>query len=141
MNEHSHRRFFPALLMAPFLLQVGCARFGGQGGYIGYILLNSSAATSSQASASTTTASVKHVFVTTGTTNGLIGGVGGFASADTFCNADAGKPSGGGTYKSMIVDAVSRIACTNCFSCSVRSGWMSSLPQYVPSKIRVSRRG
>ncbi|MBK8393748.1 MAG: DUF1554 domain-containing protein [Leptospiraceae bacterium] len=39
------------------------------------------------------------------------------STADSLCNADAGKP-GGGTYKAMIVVATARVACTTS-NCSV----------------------
>ena len=59
------------------------------------------------------------IFVTTGTSDGLIG-AGGIAEADAFCMADAGYP-GTGTYKALIVDGTNRIACTTA-NCSGGAG-------------------
>jgi hypothetical protein len=55
----------------------------------------------------------KKMFVTTNTTDGNMGGV---AGADALCASDPGKPTGGGTYKALIVDGAARVACTtaNC---------------------------
>lgn len=40
----------------------------------------------------------------------------GISGLDNQCNSDENKPSGGGTYKAMVVDGANRIACTsaNC---------------------------
>ncbi|EED35397.1 conserved hypothetical protein [Luminiphilus syltensis NOR5-1B] len=45
------------------------------------------------------TAPDKRLFVTR---SGYVGGLGGIAGADAKCNADANKPSDGGTYKAML---------------------------------------
>lgn len=52
-------------------------------------------------------------FVTASNTDGNLGGI---AGADNLCDIDPNKPSGGGTYKAMIVDGTARVACTtaNC---------------------------
>lgn len=53
------------------------------------------------------------IFITATTSNGSFGGA---AAADAICNADANKPTGGGTYKAMLADGTDRRACTtdNC---------------------------
>ncbi|MCB1200942.1 MAG: DUF1554 domain-containing protein [Leptospiraceae bacterium] len=55
----------------------------------------------------------KKIFVTDATYNGNLGG---FSGADDKCNSDGNKPSGGGTYKAMLVDGTNRRACStaNC---------------------------
>ena len=55
----------------------------------------------------------KTLFVTAAGYNGNLGGVSG---ADAKCMADANKPSDGKTYKAMLTDGSTRIACTsaNC---------------------------
>ena len=42
----------------------------------------------------------RRIFVTNST---FTGNMGGFSGADTLCNADSNKPSGGGTYKALLV--------------------------------------
>lgn len=56
---------------------------------------------------------VKKIFVTAVNRNGNLGGISG---ADAICASDANKPSGGSTYKAMVVDGSTRVACTsnNC---------------------------
>ncbi|EID99722.1 PF07588 family protein [Leptospira licerasiae serovar Varillal str. VAR 010] len=41
---------------------------------------------------------------------------GGLSGLDSQCNSDSNKPSGGGTYKALVVDGTNRVACTsaNC---------------------------
>lgn len=57
-------------------------------------------------------ASVYKIFITASTYNGNLGGISG---ADAKCQADSNKPATG-TFKAMLVDGVSRTACTtdNC---------------------------
>jgi hypothetical protein len=51
----------------------------------------------------------KRIFVTAATHNGNLGGV---AGADARCMSDSNKPGGTSTYKALIVDGSSRVACT-----------------------------
>jgi len=57
--------------------------------------------------------SEKIIFVSATTSQGNLGGVSG---ADTICDADANRPSCGGTYKAMLSDYLNRQACStiNC---------------------------
>lgn len=64
-------------------------------------------------------ASQRRLFVTSSTTNGNMGGVTG---ADTLCSSDANKPTDGGTYKAVLVDAsLNRRACASG-NCTVAAG-------------------
>jgi hypothetical protein len=54
----------------------------------------------------------KIIFITNTTTTGNIGSI---AAADAICMADANKPADAATYKAMIVDGTSRVACTTPF--------------------------
>ncbi|MCR9141893.1 MAG: DUF1554 domain-containing protein [bacterium] len=71
-------------------------------------------ATSSSSSSSTGCAGSGHclMFVT----NAAVTVTTGIAGLDSQCQSNASKPSGGGTYKALIVDGTNRIACTtaNC---------------------------
>ena len=60
----------------------------------------------------------KKIFVTDATYNGNLGG---FSGADDKCNSDGNKPSGGGTYKAMLVDGTNRRACSTA-NCSGGTG-------------------
>ena len=53
------------------------------------------------------------IFITTGTYSGDLGGIQG---ADEICNSDLGRPRDGNTYKALLSDGISRVACTsaNC---------------------------
>lgn len=69
-------------------------------------------------------ASQRRLFVTSSTTNGNIGGVTG---ADTLCSSDANKPTDGGTYKAVLVDAsLNRRACSsaNCTLVTENINWV-----------------
>ncbi len=55
----------------------------------------------------------KRIFLTTGTTAGNWGSI---AAGDTYCNSDAAKPTGTGTYKAM-VGSSGRKACNNAGGC------------------------
>ncbi|HMV76518.1 MAG TPA: DUF1554 domain-containing protein [Leptospiraceae bacterium] len=69
-------------------------------------------------------ASQKRLFVTASATNGNLGGI---AGADSLCGTDANKPTDGGTYKAVIVDALlSRRACSNanCTLISENINWV-----------------
>ncbi len=55
----------------------------------------------------------KRIFLTTATTAGNWGSI---AGGDTFCNSDAGKPTGVGIYKAM-VGSSGRKACNNAGGC------------------------
>lgn len=65
----------------------------------------------------------KILFITAAATNGNLGGI---AGADAFCNADANKPNAS-TYKAMISDGATRIACTTA-SCSGGPGEHTDWP-------------
>lgn len=65
---------------------------------------------------------VCRIFVATATFNGNLGGT---AGADAKCNADAGKPNAS-TYKAILVDGASRIACTAA-NCAPATGVEQSL--------------
>ncbi|MCB1200943.1 MAG: DUF1554 domain-containing protein [Leptospiraceae bacterium] len=60
----------------------------------------------------------RKVFVTDTSYNGNLGG---FSGADEKCNSDGSKPSGGGTYKAMLVDGTNRRACSTA-NCSGGTG-------------------
>ncbi len=62
------------------------------------------------------------IFSTVGVYDGAMGGM---AGADALCEADAGKPNMS-TYKALLVDGVSRIACTtaNCSGGAEGTDWV-----------------
>ncbi len=74
----------------------------------------------------------KRIFVTAGSYSGNLGGV---AGADAYCMSASNKPAGTSTYKALIVDGSSRVACTTA-SCSGGTaehvGWVlaASTPYY-----------
>ena len=82
-----------------------CAKYDAPGSYL--LLLLSGSAT-----ASSTSSSVPKIFVTASLFDGNFGGV---AGADAKCMIDSNYP-GTGTFKALMVDGVSRTACTasNC---------------------------
>lgn len=63
-------------------------------------------------SSGTCSGGLKRIFVTASAYNGNLGGVTG---ADACCMRDGNKPAGTSTYKAMIVDGASRVACTTAF--------------------------
>lgn len=67
-------------------------------------------------------ATQKRLFVTSSSYNGNLGGPTG---ADTKCNADSNKPADGSTYKAVLSDAASRMACStaNCTLVSENVNW------------------
>ncbi len=70
----------------------------------------------------------KKIFVTTSTTI-TSGNFGGISGADALCASDPNKPSGSATYKALLSDGSSRIACTtsNCSGgASENTGWVMS---------------
>lgn len=63
----------------------------------------------------------KYLFITTGTTTGVIGGK---DAADSICDADPGKPSSG-IYKAFLVDAsANRRASTSAFAGDGQVDWV-----------------
>lgn len=63
-----------------------------------------------------------HIYLTSTTYNGTLGGV---AGADSKCMSDANYP-GSGTYKAFISDGVTRVACTvaDCGAGSTSTDWV-----------------
>lgn len=61
--------------------------------------------------ATTTLYMAKRIFLTSGTHNGNFSNI---AGADSFCSSDSNKPASG-TYKALIVDGSTRVACTSSF--------------------------
>ncbi len=72
--------------------------------------------------ATQTTLAGLRLFITTSTYSGNLGGVSG---ADTKCSADASKPDLG-TYKAVITDGATRVACSvsNCGGGYSQSDWV-----------------
>lgn len=71
----------------------------------------------------------KRIFVTSTQHNGNFGGVSG---ADSYCASDNNKPSTG-TYKAMLTDASTRIACTSAWcggGSSEHSDWVLGASSY-----------
>ncbi|MCB1305334.1 MAG: DUF1554 domain-containing protein [Leptospiraceae bacterium] len=77
------------------------------------ILANNSSANNSSSSATCANSDYCRIFVTDSGTQGSRSGISGM---DSFCSSDANKPSGDATWKALVVDGTSRIACTtaNC---------------------------
>jgi hypothetical protein len=77
---------------------------------------------------------VKKIYATTSTYTGAT--IAGITGADSACSSDAGKPSGGGTYKALLVDGTARVACSvaNCGVGNSATDWvMAANTLYVRS--------
>jgi hypothetical protein len=87
------------------------------------LVISTSSITDAQGNAGTGSNTVKayfgkRIFGTSSTHDGdFDSGSGGIAGADAFCMADSNKPASG-TYKAMLVDGTSRVACTSSFCSS-----------------------
>lgn len=64
------------------------------------------------------------MFATAGTWFGDLGGAPGVSGADSRCNADANKPTGGGTYSALISDGSTRIASVTANVGDGQVGWV-----------------
>jgi hypothetical protein len=63
----------------------------------------------------------KAIFVTNSTYDGNLGGI---AGADSKCASDLFKPSGGGTYKALLVDGTNRIASLSANAGNGQVNWV-----------------
>ncbi|EPG66178.1 DUF1554 domain-containing protein [Leptospira wolffii] len=117
MKRHSifqHKLKLPVWLSVTafvFTLSIACSKPSDSDSTLLVALLATQSQSSSGGSCSTT--GPCKVFVIAATKADVGGGLSGL---DSQCNSDSNKPSGGGTYKALVVDGTNRVACTsaNC---------------------------